>query len=344
MFSAEFTHRIEQRYRIYRALHWVQNIGVSTGVIATSFFVVLYDSKDPATHQLSDYGATTEWLTVLLFLVCLVARRWLATSNERAIWREYLRVNGSTTIDAIVPGFIDRSSVLTKGAREIYSARVIGGKFKAFHTFIGTVSTHYEMQPLLFKPNSYGSYGFKYLVLAIELDKKLPHLFIDGRRQNRLTRKNRELWSLTKKLHPKQKLIDLEGDFYKYFAVYAANRKHIEALSILTPDTMLALRDQGYDFDYEIYGRWLYVIREPHIRSVAELEAFFQAAEGVLTELVPQLARQQTKPDGTTLTVRTTNLAIWAIIYSLAAIGYYLFLIFGLFLVGTAAGMYVLEH
>ncbi|MET0980066.1 MAG: hypothetical protein ABWX90_02320 [Candidatus Saccharimonadales bacterium] len=166
------------------------------------------------------------------------------------------------------------------------------------------------------------SFSLTYLVFAVDLKVPVPHLFIDGRSQNRFGRKKRDLWSLTKKLSRSNKLQDLEGDFYKYFDVYAASKKQVEALSIVTPDVMITLRDQGFSFDYELHDTSLYVIAEPQLKSPEDYEAYTQAVVSALTELVPQITKHHFSSDEPDMPVHTNRLAAWAILYSLQHILY----------------------
>lgn len=155
-----------------------------------------------------------------------------------------------------------------------------------------------------------------YLVLAVPLNKSVPHLFIDGRKQNSFTAKNPNLWSLPKRIRFGQKTQDLEGDFYKSFRVYAADKKQVETLSILTPDTMLALRDQGYEFDYELYNGYLYVISEPSLSTPESYEAFITAAKGALQELIPQISKHSFDSQQTTLRTGNFKMYVLASLYS----------------------------
>lgn len=174
------------------------------------------------------------------------------------------------------------------------------------------------------------SFSLTYLVFAIDLKTPVPHLFIDGRSQNRFNKKNRDLWSLTKRLSRSNKLQDLEGDFYKHFDVYAASKKQVEALTIVTPDVMITLRDQGYSFDYELHDTSLYVIAEPRLKRPEDYVAYTQAVVSALTELVPQITKHTFSSDEPDIPVYTKKLFVWALIYSSQRIVYVSSLVIGL--------------
>lgn len=174
-----------------------------------------------------------------------------------------------------------------------------------------------------FKP-SLGTFTLRYMVLAVELNQPVPHIFIDGRAQNRFGFKSRDLWSLTKKVSKRNKIPALEGDFNNYFDVYAVPGSNIETLTILTPDTMIALRDQGYSFDYELYGTKLYVISEPTLRRPEDYAAYTKAVEAALFDLVPQITHHTFTPVEASVRITPGRLSFWAFVYSAAVLGRFL--------------------
>lgn len=184
-------------------------------------------------------------------------------------------------------------------------------------------------------------YGLRYLVLSVKLNVQTPHIFIDGRSQNRFGGRSTDLWSLTKRLRHWQKLQALEGDFYKYFDVYAVDGGQINALSIVTPDTMLALRDKGYSFDYEIHDGHLYVIHEAKLAGEAAYDALFEAVDSCLRELIPQITKH--RYDNTELQLQTsqTGLSAWALLYSAGVIAWYLFKALIFIIAASSAGVLV---
>lgn len=242
------------------------------------------------------------------------------------------------TNDALWSSFV---SGMTPDVKGVIASPLIGNEQE---TFLGRQGTprHYqtfvEARPALFDKITVGeqlfgfnpnreysdlgmtSYTFKYLVLAVELGMPVPHLFIDGRSQNRFGFKNRDMWSLQKKLSRANKLRDLEGDFYKSFDVYAASREQIEALTLVTPDVMLTLRDEGYNFDYELHGTKLYVIADADMKTPEAYTAYVQAAAAALLEFVPQITKHTfsaTEPD---LPLHPRRLTLWALWYMLVSL------------------------
>ena len=82
-------------------------------------------------------------------------------------------------------------------------------------------------------------HGFRYLTMGLSRD--LPHLMIDSLRNGSL-----------RSLLPGTERMSLEGDFDRYFAVYAPKGYERDALEILTPDVMACLIDYGRNWDIEV--------------------------------------------------------------------------------------------
>lgn len=160
-------------------------------------------------------------------------------------------------------------------------------------------------------------YTLRYLVLAVDLHVPTPHIFIDGRSQNHFGRKTTDLWSLTKLAPKDSRINDLEGDFYKYFDVYAAEREYLSALTIITPDVMLALRDHGYNFDYELYNGCLYVIHEAGALSSEDtIRALAKAMQSCLDQLIPQVIKHNYHDAAKEIEYNPARLHRWALGYA----------------------------
>lgn len=53
--------------------------------------------------------------------------------------------------------------------------------------------------------------------------------------------------------------LKLEGDFNKDFDVFAPDNTQIASLSLLTPDTMVLMQDNGRSFSLQIQGDWVII-------------------------------------------------------------------------------------
>ena len=124
----------------------------------------------------------------------------------------------------------------------------------------------------------YSSENDKSLIVdfaRIQLSRRLPHLYLDGRRNKVGTHPER---------YDAQKL-KLEGDFSQYFTVYAPPHYQVDALQILTPDVMAKLRDFGTNFDFEIVDNYLYIYAPKYTLSdVDKMRAMLTCLKEVADE------------------------------------------------------------
>ena len=162
--------------------------------------------------------------------------KWMRLSNFAA-------ANGLTysiaTSNPQFPGSIfalgrDRSSidhVFTKDGRylEIGNYRYVTGSGK-------NQTTH--------------NWGF----MALSLDRKLPHMVLDSTANNGLFG-----GSNLPTTFAKEQRLSLEGDFDRYFALYAPKDYERDALYVFTPDLMALLIDEAAPFDVEIVDDWMFV-------------------------------------------------------------------------------------
>ena len=92
--------------------------------------------------------------------------------------------------------------------------------------------------------------------------------------------------------------IKLEGDFNKYFNLYAPKGLEIETLEIFTPDIMAYLIDDAGKMSFEFCDDKLYIYKEGIIGKKDQLLALYAMSEQLTTMLVPHL-----KEVGTSTTV-----------------------------------------
>lgn len=103
---------------------------------------------------------------------------------------------------------------------------------------------------------------YRFGILVFMMQKSYPHLFLDGRVNG------------TSTAYSKGQRISLEGDFDKYFHLYAPEQGRVAGLSIIAPDMMQALVEAGRPYDVEIEDRKIGFITnrtlytEPALRHV----------------------------------------------------------------------------
>jgi hypothetical protein len=87
--------------------------------------------------------------------------------------------------------------------------------------------------------------------LAVRLDAPLPHLVLDAKANNGL------LATRLPGQFARDQVLQLEGDFDRYFTLYAPRQYERDALYVFTPDLMATLIDHGSDYDVEIVDDWV---------------------------------------------------------------------------------------
>jgi len=246
-------------------------------------------------------------LAALLYVVLLI-KRWLYRSQlERATWAELNEVS--------LPSDWHKAGPVV--ASNAYRVEVL--RAASLESMANAVLLNIKVRRLLSRylsPQN-AEYSLDYIVLGVDLGVNTPHIFIDGRSQNRFGITSEDLWSLTKRLKKSDKLQDLEGDFYRYFNVYARDKRYLSALSIVTPDVMIELRDKGFNFDYEIHDGYLYIIADPRLSSPEQMRAMLSAARACLDELIPQIIKHRYDDTTLALNLSDARLHVWAVIYSI---------------------------
>ena len=93
-------------------------------------------------------------------------------------------------------------------------------------------------------------YGF----IRIQLPRRLPHMVLDARVNNILGRFS----NLPSSFKGDQR-ISLEGDFDKYFTLYAPKEYERDTLYVFTPDIMQLMIEDTANYDVEIIDNYMYL-------------------------------------------------------------------------------------
>jgi hypothetical protein len=89
--------------------------------------------------------------------------------------------------------------------------------------------------------------------VAIELDRRMPHMIAIAKRRRKPGGQSIAPGLL------RNQILSLEGDFDKYFTLYAPRQYERDALYVFTPDLMVLLIDRLASFDLEIVDNRLYI-------------------------------------------------------------------------------------
>ena len=135
---------------------------------------------------------------------------------------------------------------------------------------------------------------FDVRVMRLELPRKLPHMVIDclieaGEPGSHGDSSNRLFSTLPISFDPSQKL-ELEGDFYKYFTLYAPDKYAVDMLSIIGPDTMEKLLQMKEYCDIEIVDKYIYFYWPDETTSKENFEAVFETTISIMNEIGKKLS------------------------------------------------------
>lgn len=185
------------------------------------------------------------WLIPVLTLAGGWGSRLEARRNEQRTYRQvmFAENNGISVIKTInTPqhqGMIFQDGH-TKSSSDVYAGND-GIPFEVgnYHFTIG---------------HGRGSSTYDWGYICIGLKKELPNMMLDGKQNNKLL----GITNLPKLLKRDQ-VLSLEGDFDKYFTLYAPKTYEQDALYVFTPDVMALMIDNAAPYDAEIIGNRLYV-------------------------------------------------------------------------------------
>lgn len=89
--------------------------------------------------------------------------------------------------------------------------------------------------------------------LAMRLDRALPHMVLDSKKNNGLFGASTLPVSFDR-----DQVLSLEGDFNEHFTLYCPREYERDALYIFTPDLMALLIDEAAGWDVEIVDDWMF--------------------------------------------------------------------------------------
>ncbi|MFM9876230.1 MAG: hypothetical protein ACKVOG_00055 [Rhodoglobus sp.] len=124
--------------------------------------------------------------------------------------------------------------------------------------------------------------------LALSLDRTLPHMVLDSRRNNGLFGGTNLPTAFTK-----DQVLALEGDFNEHFTLYCPREYERDALYVFTPDLMAHLIDEAAPFDVEIIDTWMFVYSATafDLRQPATHQRIFRIIDTVGAKTLSQTDR-----------------------------------------------------
>jgi len=198
--------------------------------------------------------------------------RWLRMDR-------FARANGFTfspaDADPSYPGAIFSTGDSRKATEHF---RTVEGRFLDFG--------NYQYSTGSGKNRTTRTWGF----LAVQLDRRLPHMVLDSKANNGLFGGTNLPASFDKK-----QILSLEGDFDTYFTLYCPKEYERDALYVFTPDLMALLIDNAAPFDVEIVDDWMFVYSATPFPPAqpAVYQRLFRIVETVGAKTLTQTDRYQ---------------------------------------------------
>ena len=137
----------------------------------------------------------------------------------------------------------------------------------------------------------YGKYQHTITFSAAQIGYRiaLPHIFLDAHHHFFV---DDAVFSAGAPVHDSnQESIKLEGDFNKYFSLYAPKGYEIETLQIFTPDIMADLIEYSKNFSLEFYGSNLYIYSRKTITSGKDLCGLYDLVKFLALKLAPEIEK-----------------------------------------------------
>lgn len=137
--------------------------------------------------------------------------------------------------------------------------------------------------------SSNDGYTYQSGFIRIPLQRSLPHIILDSKKNNPSRLNNKTARRYPFKIKRGQKM-QLEGDFNNYYDLYVPGGYQTDALYIFTPDVMQALIDDAQDFDCEIIDSSLYLYA-PGGFDLFQKD-FYERLHTIVSKLNPELIKQ----------------------------------------------------
>lgn len=233
-------------------------------IMLAVFSIVLWSSIPSDGHV-----ALVLFITAIIVVSAgIVIKVYTQTKKNKLILLDFAEKNGFIYIDKDVniaePGTLfDEGD--KKNKRRIISGKLSDLDFQSYEYYYTTGSG---------KNRSVNDA----MVFEFTLPRVVPHFVIDS-----------QLEAVLPISFDKSQKIELEGDFHKYFDLYAPDTYGVSALTLLAPDAMEVLLQHAALCDIEIVQNKMYLYWSVPANNQNQYEQIFKTAEAVVTKLKSKL-------------------------------------------------------
>ncbi len=154
---------------------------------------------------------------------------------------------------------------------------------------------------------------YHYAIACLVLPKQYPHLYLDGKANGKYSQ------------YQDNQKVALEGDFNNYFTLYMPEGSAAGALTVLSPDVMQTVIDQGKALDLEINGNFAASSTVGNAFTRENFLRLINCSKALATELNQLNVSWQPllKPNGQTYELKKTNNTRAIIMIAIVIIGYF---------------------
>jgi hypothetical protein len=226
-------------------------VKVAFGVFVAFFLFVFLSLAMPFMSGLFSGGPANAmlaalWLVAIVAVIGLTVYRYLVASSGR--WEKLLRKARFAAHNSLT---------YLPGQKGINYPGIIFGRGsdrRSTDNYLSTGDQRFDIGNYQYttgsdKNKTTHTWGY----LAFQLERRLPHMVLDARKNNQLLASN-----LPASFRRDQRL-SLEGDFDRHFTLYCPRAYERDALYVFTPDLMALLIDESSSFDVEIVDDWMFV-------------------------------------------------------------------------------------
>ncbi len=133
-------------------------------------------------------------------------------------------------------------------------------------------------------------FGRRFTVVSFHVPVIFPNILLDGHKNRRppFTYENFDR-------------IELEANFHRYFSLYCESGSHIDALSIITPELMQVLVQEGTRYDIAIWQNKVAIIAKGNHMKPRKLNDMIRAADAVQGDFMHRSKSWNSLPKKTTI-------------------------------------------
>jgi hypothetical protein len=251
------------------------NVGTPIALLIAMFFVPQFLDFD---HPIAPTLVIVAVLGIAGFLVYSVRKIMIANSQNSQAYLEFAQANNFEYVSANPTYAHGSGTLFTHGHSQNYRHIISGVRsdklpFAVFRHTYDTGSgksrtTHFAT------------------VMRIQLPRVLPHMVIDSHAEGGSS--NTSVLPIE---FDRSQRIELEGDFHKYFSLYAPDKYGVGMLSIIGPDTMWVLMEHAAACDIEIIDNNLYFYWPFGADDRGDYERIFATVDAVLTKIGKKLTK-----------------------------------------------------